>query len=256
MALGRLIVDQLNLDPGVDTLGRWMAHHVAELLTAVNAAPTDKLRRERQNEAVRAIIRLWAHRSTYENRVNPLTELKPIIQVIRTLDSGNQPWLVRNDGIQYVYETFRRLMICLLLQHAASIKQISRAISLAKKTSQFQSDDERELVAAINVWVESVGKLTKGEASRRRSSKASVKRIDLNETVYTLIDEARNALNAVAEEMTRARTRRGAATGAIKATSNVMAEGVTTRSVGSNAKVNVGKRVRTRERRNGKHPQR
>src|SRR5688572_5692390 len=123
LALGQLIVDQLKLDPGVDTLGRWMAHHIAELLTAVDAAPSDKLRRERQNEAVQVILKLWAHRSTYENRINPLLELKPIVQVIRTLHPDSNPWVRRSDGTRCVYDVFRRLMICLLLRHAASKTQ-------------------------------------------------------------------------------------------------------------------------------------
>lgn len=226
----------------MDTLGRWMAHHVAELLAAVDAAPNEKLRRERQNEAVQAILKLWTHRSTYENRVNPLSELKPIIRVIRTLDPGNNPWLIQNDGTRYVYDIFRRLMICLLLRHAVSIKQTSQAVSSAKKTSRFQSGDERELVAAINVWIESAAELAKGKASRRRSSKTSVEKIDLDEAVNTLTDEARNALNAVAEEVARARRRNGTATGAGKAASNVMAEGTTTRSSGSKAKANARSR--------------
>ena len=208
LALGRLIVDQLNLDPGVDTLGRWMAHHVAELLVAVDVAPNDKLRRERQNDAVQAIIKLWTHRSMYENRVNPLSELKPIIQVIRTLDPGNNPWLIRNDGTRYVYDIFRRLIICLLLRHAASISQASQAISSSKKTSRFQSGDERELVSAINVWIEGAAELAGGKASRRRSSKTPAEKIDLDEAVNRLIDEARKALNAVAEEVARAEVNR------------------------------------------------
>lgn len=38
--LGRKLVQELDLDPGVDTLGRWMAHYVAELIHyADNATP-------------------------------------------------------------------------------------------------------------------------------------------------------------------------------------------------------------------------
>ena len=30
--LGRALVEELGLDPGVDTLSRWMAHYIAELI--------------------------------------------------------------------------------------------------------------------------------------------------------------------------------------------------------------------------------
>ena len=36
--LGRALVDELGLDPGVDTLGRWMAHHIAELIEEAETA--------------------------------------------------------------------------------------------------------------------------------------------------------------------------------------------------------------------------
>ena len=34
-ALGRRIVDELGLEKGVDTLARWMAHYIAELIEKV-----------------------------------------------------------------------------------------------------------------------------------------------------------------------------------------------------------------------------
>lgn len=34
LELGKLLVKALDLDETVDTLGRWMAHHIAELMQA------------------------------------------------------------------------------------------------------------------------------------------------------------------------------------------------------------------------------
>lgn len=184
-----------------------MAHHVAELLAAVDAAQNGTVKRKRRGEAAKAITTLWAHRSTYENRINPLSELTPIIQVIRTLDRSRNRWLTRNDGARHVYDAFRRLMICLLLRHAESITQVSQAISSAKKTAQFQNSDEREILSAIDVWIEGAAELPERKG-HRRSSNIAVEKIDLDEAISTLIDEARSALDAVAEEAARARKNR------------------------------------------------
>src|SRR4051812_2064411 len=69
LALGRKLVEELELGPGVDTLGRWMAHHVAELmLNAEHSADLDD-RRANEDRAVDTILRIWDHRAT-SNRVN------------------------------------------------------------------------------------------------------------------------------------------------------------------------------------------
>lgn len=95
---GRLLVKELNIDPGVDTLGRWMAHHIAELLSAVENAPNATLKQERSKEAFEAINNLWAHRSKHEKRINPLFDLKPIVQVMGTLDPARNVYVLRNEG--------------------------------------------------------------------------------------------------------------------------------------------------------------
>jgi hypothetical protein len=38
LALGRHLVAELQLEQSVDTLGRWLAHHVAELIARAEAA--------------------------------------------------------------------------------------------------------------------------------------------------------------------------------------------------------------------------
>lgn len=92
MALGRQIVGELGLEPGVDTLGKWMSHHIAELIADAEreADPEDK--RKKESQAAEAISKLWQHRSHYENRINPLHNLKLILQVLHTLDPNRNVW--------------------------------------------------------------------------------------------------------------------------------------------------------------------
>jgi hypothetical protein len=177
-----------------------MAHHVAELLVAIDAAPNGKLRKEREREAVQVITKLWLHRSTYENRINPLFDLKPVIQVIRTLAPSLNSWVRRSDGTRQVYDAFRRLMIGLLLRHVESIDHVAPAISSAKKTAQYQSRDEREILSGVGVWIEDAGKSAKRQKSRR-APETSAEKIDIEATINALIAEARSALDAVSTEI-------------------------------------------------------
>ena len=54
LELGKILVRELKLDPGVDTLGRWMAHHIAELIRAADEADDVEERRDRENWASRS----------------------------------------------------------------------------------------------------------------------------------------------------------------------------------------------------------
>jgi hypothetical protein len=207
LELGRLLVKELNVDSGTDTLGRWMAHHVAELISAIEAAPNENASRKRRKDAFEAIARLWTHRSTYENRINPLFELKPILQVMGMLDPARNVYVLRNDTTRNVYDIFRRLMICLLFRNAESLSRARAAISRAKATSRFQTSEERALIANLDFWLE--GALSRPSAkARRKSSKSNkVEDVNLDEAIEALIAQARKALDALGEEIARGRTK-------------------------------------------------
>lgn len=85
LELGRKIVEELELDGSFDTLGRWMAHYVADLIArAEKAAGDDKSVLERECSA--AILTLWRHRSELPNGSRPFGELEPVLRAVESLD--------------------------------------------------------------------------------------------------------------------------------------------------------------------------
>lgn len=66
MNLGKKLVKELDLDPGVDTLARWMAHYIAEqiILLEQKSGEEKKLAEER---CIDMILKLWSHRATLPN---------------------------------------------------------------------------------------------------------------------------------------------------------------------------------------------
>lgn len=58
-ALGEKLVAELKLVESTNTLARWMAHYVAELMVCTKHAPLSK-RDEAQQSCARAILDLWA----------------------------------------------------------------------------------------------------------------------------------------------------------------------------------------------------
>ena len=86
LALGKKIVDELGLDQSVDTLGRWMAHYIAEKIEDVAAANGEEARGHKMSECSEAILKLWAHRRELPNGKRPFEDLEPIVRVLKSLD--------------------------------------------------------------------------------------------------------------------------------------------------------------------------
>lgn len=87
--LGKNLVEELGLHDSTDTLGRWMAHHVAELITAAeNAGPKDKSAKMRACRE--AILDLWQHRYELPERKRPFRDLESIARALESLDPNNE----------------------------------------------------------------------------------------------------------------------------------------------------------------------
>ena len=85
LELGKKLVDELGLDQSVDTLGRWMAHYIAELIRETeSAAPKDK--ELKQERCVSAILELWQHRAELPNGARPFQDVEPILRALESLD--------------------------------------------------------------------------------------------------------------------------------------------------------------------------
>jgi hypothetical protein len=92
LELGRHLVRELDLEDGVDTLGRWMAHHVAALIHAAEHAETPQERSMARAQATETIIRIWSHRSSLPGKAYPLARYKEILKILDRLRLDNGPF--------------------------------------------------------------------------------------------------------------------------------------------------------------------
>lgn len=79
MTLGKQIVQALSLDNSVDTLGRWMAHRVAELIERAEQAQTQADKDAAQRECTDLIMRLWERRYTWPHG-QPLAKIADFLE--------------------------------------------------------------------------------------------------------------------------------------------------------------------------------
>ena len=89
LTLGRKLVDELGGEPRVDTLARWMAHYIAELIDAAANAPA----REREaagRVCFEAILALWDHRAALPDGRRPFENSERVMRALESLDPANE----------------------------------------------------------------------------------------------------------------------------------------------------------------------
>lgn len=80
--LGKRIVVGLTL--GDDVTAQWMAHLIAEKISAAEDA-SETARDSAVAECVDVILKLWAHRYTLPSYMRPLRELDPLLRTLNSL---------------------------------------------------------------------------------------------------------------------------------------------------------------------------
>lgn len=86
LALGRALTKELQLDDSVDTLSRWMAHYIAELIVAVDQTEPGE-QATAQAACHSAILDLWKHRHVMPNGKRPFESVEPILRTLESLDA-------------------------------------------------------------------------------------------------------------------------------------------------------------------------
>lgn len=83
--LGEALVRELDLEQSNDVLGRWMAHHLASLITAAReASPQRKVECEERCRA--AILEVWRHRNCLPEGRRPFEPLERVVDTLAALD--------------------------------------------------------------------------------------------------------------------------------------------------------------------------
>ena len=71
LGLGRHLVRELGLKDRGDTLGLWMAHHIAQLIKAAEKEKSPVKRKRAEKEATKTILKVWEHRESLPSYALP-----------------------------------------------------------------------------------------------------------------------------------------------------------------------------------------
>ena len=124
--LGKTLVEELGLDPGVDTLARWMAHYISEQIAIAEIATGDA-KTEAEQRCFETILKLWQHRSSLPTGHRPFESFEPIFRALERLDPENpKPYF-------YSYQDSRSSD---LDESAENIDEIKKWLDIAKGIDQ------------------------------------------------------------------------------------------------------------------------
>lgn len=149
MNLGRMLVKELDLDPGVDTLARWMAHYIAEQIILVDqkSGEEKKLAEERCFDM---ILKLWSYRARLPNGVRPFENFEPIFNTLSRLNPESKESFFFNN--KYIKEKEVSKEVQGWLDVANEVDKIARVwIKFALNQATLDASDE-----STSEWLKTV----------------------------------------------------------------------------------------------------
>ncbi len=153
LALGQAIVRQLELDERGEVLERWLAHHLAELISeADHAAGLEKAAAERQ--AIDLILKLWMHRRALPEPVDPMGGYRNAISVLGRLMPEADPWRRYRKNGSYedlLHETFQ--ILCRIVLGGILLTQATRTRSISEVESKALAEEEVFLREELERWL-------------------------------------------------------------------------------------------------------
>lgn len=212
IALGRRLVEELDMEPGVDTLGRWMAHYIAELIEDAEQTADAAERQIAQERCCTAILRLWEHRSTLPRGARPLANLQKVLDAIIDLKErkpvvidlfgeghhdGGDPWVQLAIAAEEIGAKINRIALLTAIAEA----QFGREKRWVDENDSMLSEEERKLITYLDAW------LALKMRWQTQADCVSVASLAPEERRGLVIDEIRASLEALNRTFDRLKTK-------------------------------------------------
>jgi hypothetical protein len=222
LALGQKLVEELGLEQSVDTLGRWMAHYIADLVTKAETATGDE-KSVVERECSAAILALWKHRSELPDGRRPFQALEPVMRAIESLDPENDTpryfraarppmddaaetseqarWLALVDGLDHSAKIL--IHYCLAEAAEAALDKSSEWVKLA---TAIDADGVPEIVIRVLSSTADMMKKPDPDEAMRSLLKDRIQRLhgfmEMAESLATTLEERLQPASSAGENTT------------------------------------------------------
>ena len=175
LELGEHLVRELGLEDSTDTLGRWLAHHLAELMTSVKETAGTSAHHEALKRATEIILRIWDRRTALPGDAYPLAQYKEVLNVLKADLSGRQNLYTvgfghraRPTSTKEIASDLRRLARGLEMVDGLRPTKGSKAVR--NWTSAYLSKVELDLLGRLEEWEEAIGTVKQEEGTQSNTS--------------------------------------------------------------------------------------
>lgn len=207
LGLGQYLVRELGFEDGVDTLGRWMAHHVAELMDRADHGSTASERSKAYKDATETILKIWDHRTSLPGNTYPLAPYTEILKTIELLKPNDNPfWYAFSQGKEKrqhlaasLFDSFLRLIIALLLMEVP-LRQ--RTATADRTATDALTEAEQRVLTAILQWGDLFNLVSQPrQKARKGHEKGAGKEVGLEEASIELIGKLASTLAELESEI-------------------------------------------------------
>lgn len=205
--LGKKLVKELDLEYSTNTLARWLAHYLAELIESIDKAGTEQEKKSLKKECCEVILKVWSRKDNLPIR-KPLDDLKPVIEILQVLKENKEvsilpSWIEYNSfprESEWAYfvdivknnseKIFSKVVQCNLHKDL-----LSKDKEWLKENKSFLSRDEINFLELIDVMSENDFNTGVVDLNNFEMSDDNTQRIEFmfNE-LESLIDEQKNEL--------------------------------------------------------------
>jgi len=202
IALGKRLVEELGMEPSVDTLGRWMAHYIAELIRKAEETDDPDVRSKAQEKCCETILKLWEHRAMLPRGARPLANLEGVLKAIENLRGQKTPWsLFSTEEVERIggpWIWFAKVVedIGLRMCRIAVLTAIAEA-SLGKEKRWLQehkemlSEEEIKVIQALDSW------LSEEMLWQTEQDRVSVGDLEPNERTRRVLEEIQTSIEQI-----------------------------------------------------------
>jgi len=207
LELGQHLVRELGFEEGVDTLGRWMSHHVAELIDQAENGHTKTERLNARKKATETILKIWRYRDTLPGNANPLTPYKEILPILKRLRPDNNPFkrfgydanTKKEQLAAVLFDNLSRLVIALLLMRLSIPSKLADVDGVAVHAL---SKAEQQVLSILQEWVELLDLTPSAPKRKLKPAKnTDSDKVNLNKLALQLIDNVSDTLVELKTEL-------------------------------------------------------
>ena len=210
LKLGKKLISELELDDTVNTLARWMAHYLAELMSSIETTESETDKAKLKKECCNLIIELWKIKDKlpFEKPLDNAHEFLEILRVLRKEDNAaslrlrwsqyrsverESPW---SDFLEKVKGNSEKIF-CHAIELNLNQELMLKDNDWLKDHKEFLSDEEAELIEHLDMLAKidfSTGVVDLNDIPSKKEVNPEERLKVVFDEMEKLIDEERKSL--------------------------------------------------------------